>query len=106
MSADLTRLIAAHKMIANHCWCDRDTRLSQHEHSEHLASVIESSDWLAAHDREVAAGAVEAAAEAMAGGQHTCFRPQGCVECGRQKERDGRERWLRDRAQAIREGRA
>jgi len=40
-------------------------------------------------------------ADAMHGGQHVCFRPQGCVECGRQKERDGRERWLRDRADRI-----
>ncbi len=32
---------------------------------------------------------------------HRCFRPQGCVDCGRQYEREARVNWLRARADRI-----
>ena len=53
---------------------------------------------------DAAREALLAAAEAMEGGSHTCFRPAGCVDCGRQRERDGRVEWLRSRAEAIENG--
>lgn len=56
---------------------------------------------VAAAVREAEVRALREAAEAIGKSDHSCFRPQGCVECGRQKERDGTVRWLRDRADRI-----
>ena len=66
----------------------------------------ESSDWLAAHDREVAAGAVEAAAEAWLHGAWADTPRLTDRVADRMAASQYAGDWLRDRAQAIREGRA
>ncbi len=62
---------------------------------DHLATLLDRAR------REGEAEGLRAAADQMAGGSHSCFRPQGCVECGRQKEREGRAKWLRGRADNL-----
>ena len=70
MSADLTTLIAEHRFMARNAggrmgcrgctWTGTKpsgTDAAWAEYAAHLAAVIESSGWLAEHDREVAAGA-------------------------------------------------
>jgi len=111
MSADLTSLIAEHGAIGyddiDGCECGADVR-THAAYLAHLAAVIKFSPWLASHDREVAAGAIEAEADAWTQGRWSdVLLPKPtppAVPVIAYANRMGD--WLRDRAQAIREGRA
>ena len=100
MSADLTSLLrdalyprhkaAECKRAACHPCATYDGQ------ARRLAVVIESSDWLAEHDREVAAGAWD---EGYAKGNLDGY-------FGTSDEREKNPHGTEHRAQAIREGRA
>lgn len=111
MSTDLTSLIADEMALArvvsvqmkDNRWRDL-TPLA-------IAKAILTSDWLAEHDREVAAEAVARAADET---DDNCLYgwtfPNGVLREWDHEDEKAEEvtvhEWLHDRAQAIREGRA
>ena len=66
----------------------------------HLADAVLASDWLAAHDAEVAARALREAADGIEPGEHNCFKPW-CPLCAMRKQRESTREDLHARADRV-----
>lgn len=116
MSTDLTSLLTRHTIECTGpgevtCRGCRDRGwMSWAAYHVHVAAVVMNSDWLAEHDREVAAGAVDAAADDIDSGIYGWALPNGSLNEWDHDDEYAEEvevrDWLHDHAQAIREGRA
>lgn len=116
MSTDLTSLLGEHTIECTGpgevtCRGCRDRGwMSWAAYHVHVAAMLMNADWLAEHDREVAATAVEAAAEEVESGIYGWNLPDTGALGSWPQDDDASEEvevrdWLREHAQAIRDGR-